>query len=435
MIASAPWPTTTLSDSERFQLMSGLWKGKKPPFAAATVVRNTNFAELGSLDLSDVAVLDVEERQLAQRRLREGDLIIERSGGGPKQPVGRVCYFDRKDPGPYSFSNFTAAIRVRDRAAFAPRFLAYWLLYVYQSGATIPLQRATTGLRNLDWGAYTELPIARPPIDEQAHIAATLALVQRAVETEERAVAATRALKRSAMARVFSMGLGNGPVVETGFGPLAEHWPVRPLGECSTVQSGVAKGRRIPPDESVDVPYLRVANVQDGRLELADMKNITIRRDEVQKYSLRDGDVVLTEGGDLDKLGRGFIWRSELPVCVHQNHIFAVRPDPKRLMPEFLAYLVQSPYGRSYFLSVAHKTTNLASINLTKLKGLPVPLPALAEQVQITAVLSLVDHALAARQRRASVLRELFMCLLDRLMTGEIRVDQLDIDTSQVAAA
>src|SRR6266566_3002884 len=102
------WPTTTLRDAESFQLLNGLWKGKRPPFASAAVIRNTNFADQGSLDLSDVAVLDVEERQLAERRLIPGDVIIERSGGGPKQPVGRVCYFDVSNAHPYSFSNFTS---------------------------------------------------------------------------------------------------------------------------------------------------------------------------------------------------------------------------------------------------------------------------------------------------------------------------------------
>jgi hypothetical protein len=99
------------------------------------------------------------------------------------------------------------------------------------------------------------------------------------------------------------------------------------------------------------------------------MKSISIRPSEINRYRLHIGDVVLTEGGDFDKLGRGFIWRGELELCVHQNHVFAVRPHRDHLLPEFFAYLAQSAYGKAYFLQVAHKTTNLASINVTKLKG------------------------------------------------------------------
>src|SRR5207249_3451760 len=168
MTAPTEWSWTTLSDQDLFELGSGLWKGKTAPFTEATVIRNTNFARFGSLDLSNVARLQVEARQLQSRMLRRGDIIVERSGGGPKQPVGRVCYFDPVTPGPYSFSNFTSKIRVKQADAILPWFLTFYLLHLYYSGETVRLQRATTGIRNLDWPAYTELPIPRPPLDEQA---------------------------------------------------------------------------------------------------------------------------------------------------------------------------------------------------------------------------------------------------------------------------
>ena len=96
----------TLENPNFFDFGNGLWKGKKPPFRKVTVIRNTNFTDSGKIDYSNVAVLDVEEKQFEMRSLRLGDIIIERSGGGPKQPVGRVVFFDNKN-GDYSFSNFT----------------------------------------------------------------------------------------------------------------------------------------------------------------------------------------------------------------------------------------------------------------------------------------------------------------------------------------
>src|SRR5262245_21317682 len=104
------WSWTTLSDAKLFELNSGLWKGKHGPLTEASVISNTNFTRFGSLDLSDVAVLQVETRQLETRTLQRGDIVVERSGGGPKQPVGRVCYFDSTAAGPFSFSNFTSTI-------------------------------------------------------------------------------------------------------------------------------------------------------------------------------------------------------------------------------------------------------------------------------------------------------------------------------------
>jgi type I restriction enzyme S subunit len=214
------WQTTTLADTAKFEYLSGLWKGKKPPFEKAVVVRNTNFRNDGILDLSDVAILDVETRQLESRRLRKGDIIIERSGGGPKQPVGRVCYFNVDDSRPHSFSNFTTTLRIKDLDAYLPLFVHYTLLHLYQSGFTFPLQRATTGIRNLDFGAYQEAKIPILPKPEQKKIAAVLWKLQRSIQLEEKLATTTKELKHAAMHQLFTHGLRNEPQKETEIGPI-----------------------------------------------------------------------------------------------------------------------------------------------------------------------------------------------------------------------
>jgi len=179
------------------------------------------------------------------------------------------------------------------------------------------------------------------------------------------------------MRELFMRGLRGESRKELEFGAVPESWRTAFLSEVAEVQTGAAKGRKFIDADLVDVPYLRVGNVQEGHLDLSEMKTLRIRRAELDRYRLQDADVVLTEGGDFDKLGRGFIWRSELPVCIHQNHVFAVRTNRDVLLPEFFAYLVQSPYGKAYFLKIAHKTTNLACINSNKLKAFPIVLPTL----------------------------------------------------------
>jgi type I restriction enzyme S subunit len=202
---------------------------------------------------------------------------------------------------------------------------------------------------------------------------------------------------------------------------LPQSWKKKTLGECATVQTGIAKGRRVDPDEAVSVPYLRVANVQDGYLDLSEIKTIELRRSEVDRYRLQPGDVVLTEGGDLDKLGRGYVWSGEVPECVHQNHVFAVRVDRSELDPNFFSYQAQSPYGKRYFLSVAHKTTNLACINTTKLKSFPVLIPPLPEQKAITHTLSTVQRAIDAQERIIQTTTELKKALMQKLFTEGLR--------------
>jgi type I restriction enzyme S subunit len=277
---------------------------------------------------------------------------------------------------------------------------------------------------------FTAIPVTVPDVQERRAIAGVLRTVQRAREACERVLAATRQLKQSLLHHLFTYGpvpFPQAAKVElrtTDFGDVPSSWSVSILSSCAHVQTGVAKGRDLEGSEVVELPYLRVANVQDGRLDLTEMKTIQLRQREVNRFLLQPGDVVLTEGGDFDKLGRGFIWHGQVSPCVHQNHIFAVRADQLKLLPEFLAYLVQSSYGKAYFLSVAHKTTNLACINTAKLKALPVLLPPLSEQREIARQLGAVDAKIAALEKRRAALDALFRSLLEHLMTGRLRLPE-----------
>lgn len=155
------------------QFINGLWKGEDPPFVHVGVIRNTNFSKEGALDDSNIAYLDVEAKKFQKRRLQFGDLILEKSGGGPKQPVGRVVFFDKAE-GDFSFSNFTAAIRVIDPTALDSRFLHKYLHWVYVSGRTEAMQSHSTGIRNLNGDAYKAILVAYPRLSEQHRIVAIL---------------------------------------------------------------------------------------------------------------------------------------------------------------------------------------------------------------------------------------------------------------------
>ncbi|MFZ0615040.1 MAG: restriction endonuclease subunit S [Chthoniobacterales bacterium] len=288
--------------------------------------------------------------------------------------------------------------------------------------------------KNINKGIVSSFLVPLPPLPEQKKIAHILSTVQRAIEAQERIIQTTTELKKAIMHKLFTEGLprrslGEGgpprhePQKQTEIGPVPESWEVVALSECAVVQTGIAKGRKVNAEEAVEVPYLRVANVQDGYLDLSEMKTITIRKNEQQRFALQDGDVVLTEGGDFDKLGRGFIWHGEIENCVHQNHVFAVRPDKEQISSEFFAYQSQSPYGKSYFLSVAHKTTNLACINTTKLKAFPVLLPPQDQQEDIVEACRSIDGKIRNATNKKNQLQDLFRTILHELMTARIRVD------------
>ncbi|TFH13528.1 MAG: restriction endonuclease subunit S [Lentisphaerales bacterium] len=318
-----------------------------------------------------------------------------------------------------------------DRAKAIPEYLYFVLLSDAVSKAIADAQHGASYPAVTDKDIL-EQEITLPPLPEQKKIAAVLLKIQRAIETQDKIIQSLRDLKKSTMQHLFTHGLRGEKTKMTEFGPIPANWRIEILRDCATVQTGVAKGRKIAEHEALELPYLRVANVQDGHLDLTEMKTIRLRQSERSRFSLQDGDVVLTEGGDFDKLGRGFVWEGQIPDCVNQNHVFAVRADCKLLRPHFLAYLAQSSYGKAYFLKIAHKTTNLACINTTKLKRLPVPIPDRAEQDEIVASISTVDARTFHHESKKASLQDLFKTTLNKLMTGDIRVADLDIDVKEV---
>jgi type I restriction enzyme S subunit len=282
-------------------------------------------------------------------------------------------------------------------------------------------KRGTTiqGISRFDLQA---LNLHIPPLHEQRAITWALRAVRDAIEARRREVELEQERKAALMQHLFTYGTHDEscPTRKTRLGNVPQEWREKLLKECAYVQTGVAKGRKLRGGNIVTLPYLRVANVQDGYLDLSEIKSISLAKHETDRYKLHPGDIVLTEGGDFDKLGRGFVWKGEIPDCVHQNHIFAVRVDQDILLPEYLAYLVQSYYGKSYFLSVAHKTTNLACINSSKLKSFPTLIPSFHEQEQIVSTLNTCDTKISTLERETTCLDELFRAMLEELMTGRL---------------
>jgi type I restriction enzyme, S subunit len=194
-------------------------------------------------------------------------------------------------------------------------------------------------------------------------------------------------------------------------------WPSARLGDVAQIQTGLAKGKQPEEGKGISVPYLRVANVQDGYVDLAEIKTVLVETQALHRYSLQDGDVLFTEGGDADKLGRGCVWKAQIKPCLHQNHIFSVRASRDVLLPSFLAAHAAGPLGKSYFLNCAKQTTNLASINSTQLRNFPVPIPPLGEQRKIAAILSSLDDAIEATQAVIDQLQVVKKAMMTELLT------------------
>jgi type I restriction enzyme S subunit len=247
--------------------------------------------------------------------------------------------------------------------------------------------------------ATSDIPL--PPLPEQRRIVDGLARAEGIVRLRREAAAKAAELIPALFIHHFGDPATN---------PMG--WPVVPLSDAAEVISGVAKGRKLAEGEGVVLPYMRVANVKDGYLDLGEVKTIEIKRTEVDKLRIDVGDLLMTEGGDPDKLGRGALWRGEIENCVHQNHVFKVRSHRDRLVPEYLRSLVGSHYGKSYFLSVAKKTTGIASINKSQLSAFPVLVPPLALQNEFRAQVEAIESILRQQTTALAKAQSTFDALL-----------------------
>lgn len=226
-------------------VINGLWTGKKEPFVNIAVIRNTNFSKNCRLKLDDVAYIDVESKQFKTRKLEVGDIIIEKSGGSEKQPVGRAVMFDIPD-GDFSFSNFTAVLRVKDKSYINPKFLHKCLLGHYLKGETLKMQSKTTGLHNLDMKAYLKLPVPALSLTEQERIVAELDLLTGIIDKQKAQLQELDTLAQSIFYDMF------GDPVENEKG-----WIVKELGKVLKTTSGGTPSKGHPEYyENGNIPWV-----------------------------------------------------------------------------------------------------------------------------------------------------------------------------------
>ena len=375
-----------------------------------------------------------------------GDVIIA-SSSGSKEVVGKAGQFlGGKFVG--SFGAFCAAIRPSPH--MQPDFLSYYFQSPNYRRAISDIS-AGSNINNIKSSDLSEHLIPIPPVSEQVRIVAKL---DELLSDLDSGVAELRAaqrkltqyrqslLKAAVEGALTAEWRTKNPRTETGAQLLArileqrrarwqekqlsrfkqqgkaapKDWqskypePVPPdaadlpalpkgwvwasLDMLGEIASGVAKGTKRDVDVQLrEVPYLRVANVQRGYLDLSEVKTIMATEKDIADLTLQTGDVLFNEGGDRDKLGRGWVWRDEVTGCIHQNHVFRMRPALPEMLPELISHHGNT-FGKSWFQTAGKQTTNLASINMTMLRMFPVPLGPAAEQRELLSQLTLKLDAL-----------------------------------------
>jgi type I restriction enzyme, S subunit len=410
------WETKTLEDVCQFS--NGLWKGEKPPFVNVGVIRNTNFTKEGTLDDSDIAYLDVESKKLEKRRLRFGDVILEKSGGGPKQPVGRVALFDKED-GDFSFSNFTAALRVLDPRELDFRFLHKFLHWTYLSGVTEGMQSHSTGIRNLDGDAYKAIKISFPSLSEQQRI---IGILDKAFEGI--ATAKTNAEKSLQNARTLFESYLQSVFTQRGPG-----WAERKLGDESLLE--IVDG-----DRGVNYPkasdfhneghclFLNTKNVRPNGFDFETTMFVTAKKDgQLRKGKLKRDDVVLTTRGTIGNIG---LYSEDVPfdhIRINSGMLI-FRPNKRALLPSFLFELLRSEIVKG---QIREQTTGAAQpqLPIKTLVNFTIPVPtSLNDQIALVKKLRAFEpetqRLVSIYQQKLDALEALKKSLLHQAFTGKL---------------
>ena len=280
--------------------------------------------------------------------------------------------------------------RFKIHSGFCNAYYNYLLRFIDDEKVFVHLSKnLRSSLTESDFGAIKTIV---PPKAEQQRIADYLDNRTFEIDTllskARSSIEEYKKLKQAVITQAVTKGVrGEREMKDIGvewIGEIPKEWRKTQLRHCAAIKSGITLGKSYSKDTVlIERPYLRVANVQGGYVDLNDLATIEVTPDEDLKYRLHSGDVLMTEGGDRDKLGRGCVWHGEIEPCLHQNHVFAVQTNEAVLLPEFLEYLTASDVGRSYFDVTAIKTTNLACTSSSKVLAFTIPLPPIEEQIEI----------------------------------------------------
>ncbi|MCW7554544.1 restriction endonuclease subunit S [Endozoicomonas gorgoniicola] len=342
-------------------------------------------------------------------------------------PLGEVAIVDRTD-----FALAQRIIKFSGMKSILDNYYFRYLLMSQEFQQSLQMYASGSTALGIKAERFVYLRKLLPPYSEQRIIANFLdhetAKIDTLIEEQQSLIRLLQEKRQAVISHTVTKGLNpDAPMKDSGvewLGEVPEHWVVRRLKHASDHQSGIPKGKDLTGRKTIEVPMLRVANVQDGYLDLTDVHTIKIEPSQLDRFMLKKGDVLMNEGGDNDKLGRGAVWTGEINPCIHQNHVHAIRP--REIEPEWLELLTGSSYAKFHFYRVAKQSTNLASISSSSMKETPLVIPPVEERREIMSYLKKMktnyDSLETECQKQITLLSEHRTALISAAVTGKIDV-------------
>lgn len=376
--------------------INGLWKGKKEPFIKVGVIRNTNFTKDCKLDSFNIEYLEVEEKQYSSRQLFFGDLILEKSGGGPKQPVGRIVPFEILE-GDFSFSNFTSVLRIKDQRIIFYKFLYMFLLHFYRTGKTEKLQSNTTGIRNLDLKAYKSVSVPLPPLPIQKKIVKELDTLSDIINKKKEQLAELDKLAQATFYDMFGDPIKN-----------EKNWCIKKIGAFSSVGTGATPNRQkediyfggnIPWVKTTEVCGLEIKKTEECITEQA-LKDTNCKLFPINTILL----AMYGQGKTRGQVGLLKIEATTNQACA------AIFPE-KEVNNKFLYLYLKLNY--QYIRSLG-RGGNQENLNLSLVKSIPVIIPPIFLQNQFVKKIEAIEQQKVLINQSITGVQLLFNYTMDK---------------------
>lgn len=379
--------------------LAGEWGTDDDTGEGVPVLRTTNFTNDGVVNYNKVVTRTITKKNIEEKYLQSGDIIIEKSGGSDSQPVGRVVYFDGPEK-TYLFNNFTGLLRIKDKKHWNPKYVFYSLYSNYKRGGTRQYENKTTGLHNLKTDDYvSQYEVLEKDINEQKLVCEKLDAIRNIILKREEQLVELDDLIKARFVEMF------GDVILNN-----KEWQVYNFSRIASSRLGKMLDAKQQTKKN-NYPYLANFNVQWFRFNFENLNEMDFDEDDRVEFELCDGDLLVCEGGEI---GRCAVWHNELQPCFFQKALHRVRCDRQIISPDYLAWWFKYNCDHEGFAAITGAKATIAHLTGVKLKQLQVAVPPLELQQQFAAFVAQINKSKVTIQKSLDETQLLFDSLMQQ---------------------
>lgn len=386
--------------------ISGEWGDElKEGEKGTKVIRTTNFTNLGILNLADVVERKIDVEKHKNKLLKRGDIIIEKSGGSPNQPVGRVVIFEEGDNERYFCNNFTSVLRPKKN--IYGKYALYMMKDLYNKKTVLKFQNKTTGIINLKLNDYlNNVKVEIPDLEIQQKIIEVLDKTQELIDKRKAQIEALDELVKSQFIEMFG-----DPVLNP------KGWEKGKIGDIIVkTQYGTSNKAN---DENGEFKILRMGNITyNGQFDFSDMKYIDLNEDEKKKYLVHKGEILFNRTNSKELVGKTAVYKEDEPMA-YAGYLVKAIPN-ERAIGEFIATYMNTEYIKAKLFNMAKNIVGMANINAEEFKKIDVYIPPIELQNQFADFVKQVDKLKFEAEKSLKEMENNFNSLMQRAFKGEL---------------